>query len=419
MLKKQLTILVLLVMAAGVFAQSIPSGTGRYEALGNSPFILDAATDINNNPAWVSYYRNYGFGDVGRSILSDFELSDQWGGFTMSTGKQLTLGLVVNKTEDNWGDFNSNSWGTDSSLRPSYLGISDPIVPIKILFGYSANKNLHLGLAPYFRMWSSSYSSSDTNIADYDRSSSSLGASLGIISVMKNGWVEGAVNFRMNKYKSEVTLGSTTTTTENEGGIRLSAGLRGWFTINKSNKLAFVPYLGFATYSWNPKQTSGSTTTNGMSYSSMNLTVGFGLNLPVVDDIQVAGGLSLGYDKEKADSNNVTLESSEFVLPKFNLAAEWSIADWLTARAGFERYIRRRTSNSTYTSSGSTTTNEWKWTDASSGIQTIAIGAGFHFGRFSLDATVSEKWLKEGINFVSGGDTDLFGVISMSYNFNR
>jgi hypothetical protein len=56
----------------------------------------------------------------------------------------------------------------------------------------------------------------------------------------------------------------------------------------------------------------------------------------------------------------------------------------------------------------------------SSASETISLGAGFHFGRFSIDATVSEQWFKHGPNFVSGGDgTDLFGIISASYNFNK
>jgi hypothetical protein len=38
--------------------------------LGNSRFILDAATDINNNPAWNTQYRNYAFGDIGRILLA-------------------------------------------------------------------------------------------------------------------------------------------------------------------------------------------------------------------------------------------------------------------------------------------------------------------------------------------------------------
>jgi hypothetical protein len=71
--------------------------------------------------------------------------------------------------------------------------------------------------------------------------------------------------------------------------------------------------------------------------------------------------------------------------------------------------------NSETTSPGLTITEDQLV--ASSSEQTVSLGAGFHFGRFSIDATVSERWLKQGINFVSGQSTDLFGVVSASYNF--
>jgi hypothetical protein len=55
---------------------------------------------------------------------------------------------------------------------------------------------------------------------------------------------------------------------------------------------------------------------------------------------------------------------------------------------------------------------------ANSDAETIHLGAGFHFGRFSIDATVSERWLKNGPNYISGQDGgDLFGILSASYNF--
>ena len=66
-----------------------------------------------------------------------------------------------------------------------------------------------------------------------------------------------------------------------------------------------------------------------------------------------------------------------------------------------------------------TRTREWNFLHESDDVQTISIGAGFHFGRFSIDATVSERWLKGGVNFVSGTNNELFGVISASYNFNN
>jgi hypothetical protein len=111
MLKKHLAVMLLLFMAVGVYAQSIPSGTGRYEALGSSPFILDAATDINQNPAWTNYYRNYAFGDLGRNFSegSNFQLSDQYAGATFGVSKKLNLGMILNKRDDLWDAFNSNS----------------------------------------------------------------------------------------------------------------------------------------------------------------------------------------------------------------------------------------------------------------------------------------------------------------------
>lgn len=51
MLKHFLAVMLLFVMGVGAFSQSIPTGTGRVAALGNSPFILDAHMDIYNNPA--------------------------------------------------------------------------------------------------------------------------------------------------------------------------------------------------------------------------------------------------------------------------------------------------------------------------------------------------------------------------------
>ncbi len=151
MLKKHFTILLLLViMTFGVFAQSIPSGTARYEALGYNPFIMDAATDINRNPAWGGMYRNYGFGDLGRATgeSSDFYLDGQYVGVNFGLGKTFNAGLILNK---NKGMIYNAFWSGNGIFgiegRYNGLGISNPIVPLEVLLGYSsANKNYTLAL---------------------------------------------------------------------------------------------------------------------------------------------------------------------------------------------------------------------------------------------------------------------------------
>ena len=415
MFKKRLVVLLLLFMAVGVYAQSIPSGTGRIEALGNSPFILDAATDIFNNPAWNNYYRNYAFGDLGRDVISDFALTNQYAGVTFGVGKKWNLGMILNKRSDMWENFND----TTNAYNPRAYGVSAPIVPFMGLIGYTASKTFNLGLAPYYTRWSQKTTTTDSTVGNHDLSSHSLGANLGFMYMMKrNNWLEGNIRFRMNKYSNIFTTGATTSTTDNTGGTELGVNLRGWFYVAKGSKVALVPVVNFNTYSFKPEQINTGSTRTGMNYSYMNFGGGVGINSPISDDIQLAGGFVVNYNSFKSDSGTASYKSTDFILPRFYLAGETRIADWLTARFGYSRAIDMYD----HTATVGTGSFEVSGTNASADDQTISLGTGFHFGRFSVDATVSEKWLKHGINFVSGNNssnTDLFGVLSASYNFNK
>ncbi|HMT11125.1 MAG TPA: hypothetical protein PKA39_05830, partial [Ignavibacteria bacterium] len=191
------------------------------------------------------------------------------------------------------------------------------------------------------------------------------------------------------------------------------ANFRGWIYPTKGSKVAVVPVLGFNTFSFQPKSTAGSTTITGLNYSWMNINGGEGLNWPIRDDIQIAGGFTASYTTAKADSANIEKKSTNFIAPNFNMAVETRIADWLTGRLGFSKGIN---SESNKVTAGSTTAEQTGLSVVNA--SSISLGAGFHFGRLSIDATISERWFKHGVNFLSGGDQeDMFGIISASYNF--
>lgn len=310
--------------------------------------------------------------------------------------------MIINKRQDSWSEFNRDT------LRPG----NSPIVPFMGLIGTSLNKNFHIGLAPYVSMGKSEFT--DTAGAQvYTNSSSSMGANLGFMYLIKKGWVEGTFKFRMNKFKNEATATGFNSTIDNDGGIEFGANFRAWIYPTKGSKVAVVPVLGFSTYSFKPKGTvtSGGTTVSftGLNYSWMRLNAGVGLNWPIMDDIQIAGGVTASYNTFKSDSGAIENKGTDFIAPAFNMALETRITDWITARLGFNKSIN----NAKFETNTQTATNILS-NDAAS---TINLGAGFHFGRFSIDATVSEQWLKQGPNFVSGQSTDLFGIISASYNF--
>ncbi len=400
MLKHFLAVMLLFVMGVSTYSQSIPSGTGRYTALGSSPFILDASTDIFNNPAWNNNYRNYAFADLNQSGEgSDF---DGNAGVTFGVGKKWNLGMIINKRQDNWGSFEIDT------LSPG----NSPIVPFMGLIGTSLSKNFNIGLAPYVSMGNAEFTDT-TGATTATNSSSSMGANLGFVYLIKKGWVEGTFMFRMNKFKNEFSQTGSSATIDNSGGIEFGAKFRAWIYPTKGSKVAVVPILGFFNYSFQPKgtATSGSTTVSvtGLNYSWMSINGGVGLNWPIMDDIQIAGGVTASYNTFKSDSGAVKNTSTNFIAPAFNMALETRITDWITARLGFNKSINSGKFENTYQTFSNLSAN-----DAAS---TINLGAGFHFGRFSIDATVSETWLKQGPNFVSGQNTDLFGIISASYNF--
>jgi hypothetical protein len=399
MLKHFLAVMLLFVVGVSTFSQSIPSGTGRYTALGSSPFILDAHVDMLNNPAWNNYYRNYAFAD-----LNQFGESDDFNGsagVTFGVGKKWNLGMIINRRLDSWDLMSGNA-------------NNRPIVPFYGMIGTSLNKNFHVSLAPYVTM--GSFERTDTNGSLLVKNSSrSLGANLGFIYMIKKGWIEGNFKFRMNGYKNDSSFTGFSSVSENDGGIEFGASFRGWIYPSKGSKVAIVPVLGFSTFSFTPKNTttSGGVTvvSTGNDVSLMSINGGVGLNWPIMDDIQIAGGVMASYNTTKTSDTAIENKSTSFVAPSFHMALETRITDWITARLGFTKAINtldNEVLNATQTAKG---------LFANSDASTINLGAGFHFGRFSVDATVSERWLKQGPNFVSGQNTDLFGIISASYNF--
>jgi len=393
------------------FGQAIPSGTARYEALGNSPFILDASIDMNNNPAWTVEYRNYAFGDLGRNNVNDFELSDQWAGANFGISKDVNLGIVANKTESLWSAF--STW--NNNYLGDTLGVSAPIVPLKLLFGWKTSPNFALGVDASFASWSSENSSTVSgSTSTLKKNSMTIGGTVGVIGKLnKTDWIEGAVDVKSNSYKWELS-GPINQTYDNDGGLQMGAFTRGSFVVSKSLNLKLVPYLAFDMFGFDPKNSASTASLN--NYSWMNFMGGLGIDMPVLDDGFIAGGLSFGYHSYEDNlDGSFKYTANEFMLPEINMAIEWNFTEWLQGRLGYQRAVT--SGDYKYEESVSGNTFENKNSFASNPVQTISTGIGFQFGRFSLDGTVGEKFYKQSPYIVSGKTQDVFGVLSASYNF--
>jgi hypothetical protein len=107
------------------------------------------------------------------------------------------------------------------------------------------------------------------------------------------------------------------------------------------------------------------------------------------------------------------LESAVSSFPVWNLGAEWFFADWLVGRAG---YSVRTSQVTVETQAGQTEKNDILRTTFDPDNGGITVGLGFRIGGFSLDATVNEDVLRQGLNNIGGGGAT-FSYISASYAF--
>jgi hypothetical protein len=434
---KPFKLLVLFIFAVLLFSnvsysqEGLSGGPGRHEALGSNPFILDPVIDLNNNPAWGGQYKNYMFANIGRGNGSWNELNDQWAGVNFGVGnkKEFNIGLVLNKFEDSWDLFNSDSAG---GYKSGYIvrngGIKAPILPLKILLGFNSPQ-MNLAIAPYFRSWSADSNVTNGTVSTTTKYTSSvLGAQLGGLFKMNGGWVEAAIDIKMHsaKYDEAVSSPASTDVRETEGGMTLGVYVRGYFTVNQTSKVKLVPYLSFGMGSYNLKVTTTPTAWTEIlpKYSMIKFAGGLGINMPVLENGLLATGLSFGYDsyeKKVEDTTAYKNTRTEFILPKFNIGLEWKFTDWLVGRLGYSRSFISGSDKTDQNTGSPVVANTWEYKMAYSkdAYQTITTGLGLEFGRFCFDGLIGERYFKQGPYILGGTAEDLYGVISASYNFNR
>ena len=300
--------------------------------------------------------------------------------------------MVLNKREDRWNEF--LNWN-------NVPNIAEPIVPFKLLFAY-ATKDFALGVAPYVAMWS--HDSTPGFTGNHEWKSTVIGGQIGTVISFDKSLFEASIGVKSNGY--EYT--ATNYTDKTDGGLQLDAFLRGKFYFQKGSSIAFVPYVGFGMFNWTPNPNG----TASNEIKNMEFNLGAGINMPVLDDGRMMGGISFGYRSYEVAT---VFEYSSMSLPKFNLGLEWGFTDWLTGRLGYSRAVFSDKATILTASPNEVINMQY----ASDPQQTITMGLGLHFGRFSIDGTIGERLLKQGPYVVTGNSNDLFGMISASYNFKK
>jgi len=148
----------------------------------------------------------------------------------------------------------------------------------------------------------------------------------------------------------------------------------------------------------------------------MTLFAGAGANYAFGEESLLFGGVEFHMDKvtDEMDSTDGTVKEEDTwtLFPVFTGGIETPVSDRFTARAGFRKSMGSHKSVDDFTgNTGSETTRTVSETDF------IALGLGVKLFDLDIDMTVGENLLYNGGYLLSGNSSNLFGKMSVTYDF--
>ncbi len=435
-----------LAMGGGPLA---PTGFGPNIAL--NPFIYEDPTLMLLNPAYQQMYRNYAWMNIAGGAVSSFNSASdngygkQFAGANFSLGKEFTIGAVLSY-DPSFANFMVAQMSTFvTALRPggAQLGLR-PVDVFELTATYEMG-SLTLGAGILYGRAKNDTKNATAPVppasSSTELSASVLGIRLGVVMDMGNGSgfdVSGAL--RMDKATDKVDGTNAAGAASNLGDYSASATeiqVEARLRLKMSNKVNFVPYAAFGSFSGEPKQDapqSGSLAFTGSTkLSAMLLSVGAGMEYKITN-FYFAGGLSFRSSHFKTETRppsppvvgTTTVTNSATELPVLNMGLEWNLLDWLTGRMGYYRTFQSVGTKTERPAGGSTTETD-TWAGNSNVLlgsysgpdnSLVTLGLGLRFGSFSLDGTVSEEAIRRGLGLIGAQDNiNTFGYVTASYSF--
>ena len=468
---------VLLGVAQAQETKSVPGGLAREMALGGSPtnaYLMDYS-DIYTNPAWAVKYGDVIYSELGYDFVG-CSASGQSAGFTYAIWKELSVGLSIGKQEGPL--FGQNSYGSqlggnaanaDNFLVPvnsyfsslpneTYSVSSNTLRPLQV-YGALKMANLTLGLAFYRVSYSATDDYTNTSVGDSVNTTNEVsigqtGFKAGVLFDMDVMLLDASALLRFNSATGKNTpppLPAPALSPNREvDATGTEFGLNARLFIKLSDKFSLVPMARLYTFGYEPELKEAVAAGYKFNakpdkYSRTDFEVGIGSNITVPGG-RVFAGLSLesislkhnvtsfvsgGFEVPTATATQTTNYTSSILsLPKVNLGAEFEIASWLTGRLGYFKAYATETNTTEAPAPAKKQeykgTFEFKYMPSCSlavADQLLSLGIGLHFNRLSIDGYLCEEWLADGPFILSGanansGGNKMFGVLSMSYNFN-
>jgi hypothetical protein len=245
--------------------------------------------------------------------------------------------------------------------------------------------------------------------------------------------VDGSVLLRINSATRKTTPPSPLTSSEVAAtGTEFAINARAFMRF--TDKFAVVPIFRLSTFGYEPEISATPTPAPNKpnDYGRTDFELGVGSNITLGTGKVFAGvsfeTISLTNNvTSKSGTGTVTTNNTATLtsLPKVNFGAEFDISSYITLRTGYFKAFSTLKGTTEPPSPGKTETMTKTYDydfcppyGTAGTEQLLSFGLGIHYDRFNIDGYLNEQWLAEGINVLSGQANAMFGVLSLSYNFN-
>ncbi len=375
-------------------------GLARIMSLGDNLYVEDPQ-DLKTNPAYGSLYDNFIWGDIGsKRTQGGDDGYNQFLGVNLRINDDFTVGAILTRN-----DQYSETSITSSDPMGLLFDWAKPNNNTELFSSYKFEKMaIGLGIS-YLTNQSKKDYEADT-LTDYLSEYSQFGINAGILfDLSNNNKLDIGLSMLFPKLKSIESEWNSEATQ-----IVIKADVRAFITLNK--KMKFVPVVNFLTSTGkldiNKKPIYANIKSDDLE-THTQLLIGAGINYKV-DKFLLAGGPSIIYNSIKYRKITPEIKESTTGI-QWNFGVEWDCTSWLVARIGYKTVT---SSEITHEMQG---TQRYETTKTTYGANDgFTLGLGFNFEGFSLDATVNDDIIRQGLNNIGGGNATL-GFVSVSYAF--
>ncbi|MBU8921600.1 MAG: hypothetical protein KOO63_07250 [Bacteroidales bacterium] len=412
----------MLMSGAAMATQSRIDALGRYTA----PYICDdynvftwyATLPSYSNVLVMTTWNTEYYGEYDYSDGSDF---GSYYAMTYGLGEDGDMGTLAMVFIDNMTGPNNDYWMAeninDDDWPHSDLADDDLYSKWILMYGYKM-ENMTFAL-----MWSrASESWKDTEGDDEDESIEAY-TTIGLGFRMEiSDELTAEIAFDYTKV-TDTRKGTDMLDREMDPNSGMALRTRGFY--KWSDDITLVQYFSWDTKDFAMKENDEYTPYGSEGgYKAMNVTFGFGANMKVNDDNMILFAIE-PYSMYKGEpsfydeDNDDTWEAKYVAMPRFILALESDITDWLTFRTGMSKDLGK----ATWSGEDGDTSEEYEWTDV---YDTFAwnLGLGFHFGDFDIDCVINKNVPFSMGYWLTGYQQDPYytsntpiAMISMLYSF--